>query len=41
MEKLDMYMFIVFPQAIFHRDLSNNCFYFDVGAITSKGVLEP
>lgn len=24
MEKLDMYMFIVFPQAIFHRDLSNN-----------------
>lgn len=41
MEKLDIYVFIAFSHAIFQRDLSNSCFYFDMGAITSKGILEP
>lgn len=38
---MDVYVFIAFSYAIFHRDLSNSCFYFDVGGINSEGVLEP
>lgn len=41
MEKLEVYVFIAFFCAIFHRDLSNSCFYFDVGDTASNGVLEP